>query len=85
MKALEIALRDKVDDARHCIGAIGGRCASGQYVHALNQGDGDIVEIGEPVEIGWCDPRTVKKNKIAIGPYAAQIDKARAVVAIVDL
>ena len=44
--ALEVIVHDEVHDAGHGVRAVGRGSAAGQHVHALDQGDGDLVNVG---------------------------------------
>ena len=50
--ALLLLLQDDVDDAGHRIGAVDGRCAAAHDLDAVDHGQRNAVEVGQPAQVG---------------------------------
>ena len=80
-KPFELGVGDDVDHARNGVSAVDGGGAVLQHVDALDDGDGDHVEVGRGVGARASGDETtvVEENQRALDAKAAQIDLRRAI------
>lgn len=77
-QTFEFTVQYKVDHTRKGISTVGSRRTAGDYVHALHQCRGEVVDVGSAAGVSRDYPRAVEQYQRTLGTHATQVQEAAA-------
>src|SRR5690606_13994474 len=78
LQTFEFAVQYEVDDTSQGVGAVSGRCTTGDYVNSTHQSSWKVVDVGGAARVSRNKARAVEQNQGALSAHTTKVEIATA-------